>query len=61
MNGINTFDEKLLKICPFYHELQPVMGDRAAAKPKATSKSLFGGFQSDSNSEDDDLSAKDLD
>jgi hypothetical protein len=42
MNGINTFDEKLLKICPFYHELQPVMGDRAAAKPKATSESLFG-------------------
>jgi hypothetical protein len=61
MNGIKTFDGKLLQICPYYHELQPVMGDRAAAKPKATSESLFGGFQSDSNSEDDDLSPNDLD
>lgn len=32
-----TFQDEVRKTCPFYYDLLDIMGDRASAKPKATS------------------------
>jgi hypothetical protein len=49
-----TFDEEVQKICPFYFDLLPVMGDRSSAKPKASSDDL-----SISSDEEDVVPAED--
>ncbi|KAL3914041.1 MAG: hypothetical protein SGILL_006257 [Bacillariaceae sp.] len=35
-NGTNTFEEAVLKRCPYYYELESIMEDRASVRPLAT-------------------------
>eukprot|EP00977_Amphora_coffeiformis_P023604 scaffold13773_cov76-Amphora_coffeaeformis.AAC.1 len=47
--GEGTIKDAVLKICPYYYDLLPIMSERASAKPKATSEAL-------DDSSDDELS-----
>ena len=46
------FNDYILKKCPYYFDLLPVMQDRATCRPQMTSDSLYTG--SDDDDEDDD-------
>ena len=51
------FDDALLKICPHFHELHPIMIDRAAFRPKALSDNFTHDSDVDDilvNNEDDE-------
>lgn len=39
-DGMATFEECVRQRCKWYFELEPIMGDRAKAQPKATTESL---------------------
>jgi len=56
--GFQSFEGKLLKICPYYRTLEAVFGDRASAAPKLTSDDIASGKKDHDNflvlSDDDD-------
>ena len=54
--GKMAFQETVIMICPFYYDLEEVMADRAAAKPKALSQMLFS--SSDEEEDKNDESSK---
>jgi hypothetical protein len=42
-----TFESAVKKICPYYFELLPIIGDRASARPMLTNEMLFDGGTED--------------
>jgi hypothetical protein len=52
-NDKGSFDDSLLRMCPYYFDLLPIFGDRASAKPKATSNdNLSSSFDSEDDYDD---------
>lgn len=54
----SSFKEAVEKLCPNYFDLLEVMGDRASAKPKATTAHLDSSSSDDDNESDTDMGGK---
>lgn len=52
-DGVETFESAVRQRCTWYFELEPIMGERSKARPKATTDSLFDDELSLSSSSED--------